>query len=163
MKTKRIVIISIMTALSFILSLIRIPIIPIAPFLTLDISSLPLLILAKHHRSLSYRVLLLSLLMTLLLHGFALSELIGMIATIIFNMIAIELLSRQSSYIQLVIWEEIVMILINLCCVLPLYRELLSFSLSFSIEHYIIWALIPFNFIKTSILYSLFRILRNVG
>ena len=163
METKKLIHISLMTALSLCLSFIRLPIIPIAPFLTLDLSSLPLMILAKKEASTAIITMWLSSGLTILLHGLQPVEMIGQLATLVFNYIVIIAIQKQYSFWKLLVLSLFAMIMLNIIVILPLYLFLFHFTLGYSLTLYIIGALIPFNVIKIGILYILFRMLRDVS
>lgn len=163
MNARKIAKVGILTAITVILSLIKIPIIPMAPFLTLDCSDLPLMLVAKKDANTSRMILALATILIILFNGGQLAIVIGLIAQVIFSLFMIEGIHKKWSIFKILTIEILMMIILNLIVVLPLYQWALDFHLSYSIWIYVIGALIPFNFIKGVILMILYRMFRNVG
>lgn len=162
MTQKKRTIISIMTALCVLLSFIKIPIIVIAPFLTLDLSLLPVMLLARHEKRLAYHTLWLSSFLMALFNGFEPSFLIGEVAQLGFGLLMVYGLSRLWSWFYLGLSEILWMIVLNMVIVLPGYEFIMHFQLDYSVTTYIIAVLLPFNIIKLIVLYFLSRMLSNI-
>lgn len=153
-----------MFILSLILAFIRIPIFPYAPFLTIDLSILPMLILAKKSNLKIIIILLIlkSLILTYL-QGANFISLIGNLSDLVFGAILICLyhLFKKNTFKSLftiTLITTVFMLLLNAFIIFPIYHEILKINLS----NLLLWiAIIPYNIIKSSILLILNRIVIN--
>lgn len=144
-------------SLSLILSYIQIPIIPIAPFLTLDVADVPLIYASLlFGRRYGVIVILCKSLFYWLLQGANMIAGIGVISTIISNLI-----------LMLVIWQclkahkktahalwsvpltlTVVMVIVNWLFLMPAYIQCFHFQLSLPLPLYLAIAVVPFNIVK---------------
>jgi len=158
--TKRMVTLALLSAMAFVLSLIKIPIIPAAPFLTLDFSDIPIFfgmyvfgpaggaIIAFIRSILQY-------VSTGGEAGFPIGATASFIASLsmIFPLYYIVTSKKMNLKNKIVaaltssISLTIVLSLVNYFFVLPAYLLVMGFDVG-SVREYILFALVPFNMIK---------------
>jgi len=170
-KTKKLVTLSLLSAMAFVLSLIKIPIIPATPFLTLDFSDIPIFfgmyvfgpaggtIIAFVRSVLQYvstggeagfpigptASFIASLSMTLPLYYIVTSKKMN---------VKNKIMATLASSVSL----TIVLSLVNYFFVLPAYLLVMGFEVG-SVRDYILFALVPFNMIKGVLLSSVIFIM----
>lgn len=162
MATKQKTLIALMSALCFLLSWLKIPIIPMAPFLTLDLYLLPIIMLVLHREKGAYTTLFLSTFLVFLFNGFDVSVMIGWLAQVVFGCVLIEGLTHHRPWWWMTITVLLAMVLLNQYIVLPLYEQVLHFQLPCHWMTYMIGALIPFNLIKIGEYYLFSRMFCNI-
>lgn len=144
-----------LVSLSLILSYIQFPIIPIAPFLTLDVSVLPLLYagIAFGMRD-GILVILCKSAIFWLFQGANLFAGIGVITTVIADLVLLVgmLLLKDKSRARMV-WVvtlilTLVMVIVNGSFIIPLYLNVLHLDLGMRLATYLVMAVVPFNLIK---------------
>lgn len=142
------------SALATILMFIAIPIIPLAPFLTVDISDVSLLLLAQMTKR-RYALVgsILSALLYWSIQAFSLPVLIGLIGHLVFTWTYICSYPKIKSLWKQIILQFIVSVLANIFFLLPAYEMLLHFELPYSLCIYLFCALLPYLIVKTALVH----------
>lgn len=157
---RKLVQVSILGGLAYLLTYLSVPIIPIAPYMKLDFGDIPILLstVLLSTRS-GIVVALLRSLLYFIFTGTSVINLIGVSSllvaslTIIFSVTIIDqLLNSKIKYVAMIILETLsltfIMSLMNYFIITPLYMQLTGFRLSFSLSSSIIYIVVPFNIIK---------------
>lgn len=157
---RKLVQVSILGGLAYLLTYLSVPIIPIAPYMKLDFGDIPILLATVLLSARSGIVVaLLRSLLYFIFTGISVINLIGVSSllvaslTIIFSVTIIEqLLNSKIKYAAMIILETlsltVIMSLMNYFIITPLYMQLTGFRLSFSLASSIIYIVVPFNIIK---------------
>lgn len=155
-QTKIYVLVGILSALSIILQFISIPIIPAAPFLKLEFSSIPMITLSifygRRYGILSAIIVnIIDALMKPSIVGFPLDQFVNVIAIIIF-MLSIHYFIIKKQYILAIIIPVIanvmLLVLLNYSFITPLYFTIAKWPLP---ENLLLWCIQiygTFNLIK---------------
>lgn len=167
-KTRRMALIAILSALSFVLMLVSFPILPGADFLKIDFSIIPILCgLVLLDLPSAYLVLLLRTVLKLLLDNRGVNDFIGLPM----NMVAIALFVAAFAFL----WKEqkgfkrfvlasvvgtvsltLSMLLLNLVFAIPLYAKFANFDIAqvIGLGQYLLYMVLPFNLLE-GLLFSL--------
>lgn len=157
---RKLVQVSILGGLAYLLTYLSVPIIPIAPYMKLDFGDIPILLATVLLSTRSGIVVaLLRSLLYFIFTGISVINLIGVSSllvaslTIIFSVTVIDqLLNSKIKYVAMIILETlsltVIMSLMNYFIITPLYMQLTGFRLSFSLSSSIIYIVVPFNIIK---------------
>ncbi|AYF92551.1 ECF transporter S component [Apilactobacillus bombintestini] len=157
---RKLVQVSILGGLAYLLTYLSVPIIPIAPYMKLDFGDIPILLATVLLSTRSGIVVaLLRSLLYFIFTGISVINLIGVSSllvaslTIIFSVTIIDqLLNSKIKYVAMIILETlsltVIMSLMNYFIITPLYMQLTGFKLSFSLSSSIIYIVVPFNIIK---------------
>lgn len=157
---RKLVQVSILGGLAYLLTYLSVPIIPIAPYMKLDFGDIPILLATVLLSTRSGIVVaLLRSLLYFIFTGISVINLIGVSSllvaslTIIFSVTIIDqLLNSKIKYVAMIILETlsltVIMSLMNYFIITPLYMQLTGFRLSFSLSSSIIYIVVPFNIIK---------------
>lgn len=157
---RKLVQVSILGGLAYLLTYLSVPIIPIAPYMKLDFGDIPILLATVLLSTRSGIVVaLLRSLLYFIFTGISVINLIGVSSllvaslTIIFSVTIIDqLLNSKIKYVAMIILETlsltVIMGLMNYFIITPLYMQLTGFRLSFSLSSSIIYIVVPFNIIK---------------
>ncbi len=167
-KTKEIVVIGLMVSLSFLLMFLGVPIIAVAPWLKIELSFLPIIILAlglnvKSALIASFLVNLLDYLLKGSLTGLPIDQLANFIATCIFLGVIYYLGKRTNNYIALFIAVAIntlMMCVLNYFIITPWYFSILGYELPSDLLGYVVSVYGTFNIIKwglVALVYQLFN------
>lgn len=154
---------AILLSLSIVLSFFKLPIFPYAPFLTLDLSLLPIILACSiFSYSTSIGVLVARFVILTLFQGLSLPVLIGSLSDTLAGLCLITfqtLITNKSNILKnliIIIITTVVMTLANYWLIFPLYASVLNTKL----PHILIWiAIVPFNIIKSFILLTLTTLL----
>lgn len=151
----RLVGIALLGAIAYILMLLEFPILPVAPWMKIDFSDIPILIgLFLFGVGGAFVITIIKLLLHSAMMGFAIYDLIGSFASFLGTAVLILafalLLSGQSQVAIVVATIGLVVIesLANLTFVLPFYLQVMGMKLSMSLNTVVLVAVIPFNLIK---------------
>ncbi|GLB46405.1 riboflavin transporter [Philodulcilactobacillus myokoensis] len=172
---KQLVQLAILAAVSYVLMLIAIPIIPVAPYMKLDLSDLPILI-GTMMMGISAGITIAtvkSLLYWITIGGASLPSLIGVFSSwaasivlllaVFFVLKSFKSHTRKLKWIMMIILATlaltIAMSLLNLYVVTPLYINMIGLKLSFSVPKLVAIAVIPFNIIKGIVIGIIFAII----
>ncbi|MBE1725813.1 Gx transporter family protein [Lactiplantibacillus plantarum] len=158
----RLVGIALLGAISYILMLLEFPILPVAPWMKIDFSDIPILIgLFLFGVGGAFVITIIKLLLHSAMMGFAIYDLIGSFASFLGTAVLILAFALVLRYyrgnpkwrmpvaivvatIGLVVIES----LANLTFVLPFYLQVMGMKLSMSLNTVVLVAVIPFNLIK---------------
>lgn len=155
----RLVGIALLGAIAYILMLLEFPILPVAPWMKIDFSDIPILIgLFLFGVGGAFVITIIKLLLHSAMMGFAIYDLIGSFASFLGTAVLILAFALVLRYyrgnpkwrmpvvatIGLVVIES----LANLTFVLPFYLQLMGMKLSMSLNTVVLVAVIPFNLIK---------------
>ncbi|WP_347131018.1 ECF transporter S component [Lactiplantibacillus plantarum] len=158
----RLVGIALLGAIAYILMLLEFPILPVAPWMKIDFSDIPILIgLFLFGVGGAFVITIIKLLLHSAMMGFAIYDLIGSFASFLGTaalILAFALVLRYYrgnpklrmpvaivvATIGLVVIES----LANLTFVLPFYLQVMGMKLSMSLNTVVLVAVIPFNLIK---------------
>ncbi|ALO04349.1 ECF transporter S component [Lactiplantibacillus paraplantarum] len=158
----RLVGIALLGAIAYILMLVEFPILPIAPWMKIDFSDIPILIgLFLFGVGGAFVITIIKLLLHSAMMGFAIYDLIGSLASFLGTAVLILAFALVLRYyrgnskwrmpvaiavatIGLVVIES----LANLTFVLPFYLQVMGMKLSMSLNTVVLVAVIPFNLIK---------------
>ncbi|TPR13885.1 ECF transporter S component [Apilactobacillus timberlakei] len=170
---QRIVQISILSGLAYLLSYISVSIIPIAPYMKLDFGDIPIL-LATILLSTSSGIIVsvMRAFLYFIFTGPSIINLIGVSSlllaslTIVLSMSLVDrLFSKKIKYVLMVLFETIsltlIMSLANYFIITPLYINLAGFHFNFSLADSILYVVIPFNIIKGLFIGIVFVIILN--
>lgn len=159
---RRLVGIALLGACAYILMLLEFPIIPIAAWMKIDFSDIPILIgLFLYGMGGAFAITLVKLFLHSATMGFAIPDLIGSLASFLGSAVLILAFALVLRYfhgnekwrmplaiiiatIGLVIVES----LANLTFVLPFYMQVMGMKLSVSLNTLVLIAVVPFNLIK---------------
>lgn len=162
-QVQRMVGISCLSALAFILMLFELPILPIAPYLKLDFSDLPVLIGGFIYGPTGgMMIALLKCLIHALIRGFSVGELVGVLGNLMSSFALLlpfcYVWRRHSKWpFKRQLWLGgslatltlvVVMALLNWLVLTPLYMALWNWKSTLPIPQLIAIAVIPFNLIK---------------
>lgn len=149
-------------AIAYILMLLEFPILPVAPWMKIDFSDIPILIgLFLFGVGGAFVITIIKLLLHSAMMGFAIYDLIGSFASFLGTAVLILAFALVLRYyrgnpkwrmpvaivvatIGLVVIES----LANLTFVLPFYLQVMGMKLSMSLNTVVLVAVIPFNLIK---------------
>lgn len=167
-KTRRMALIAILSALSFVLMLVSFPIIPGADFLKIDFSIIPILfgLVMLDLRS-AYTILVLRTLLKLLLNNRGVNDVIGlpmnMVALGLF-VAAFALIWKEKESLKTFVLASLVgtvsltlaMIGLNLVFAIPLYAKFANFDINqfIGLGKYMLYMVLPFNLVE-GVLFSL--------
>ncbi|MDG2543591.1 ECF transporter S component [Lactiplantibacillus plantarum] len=158
----RLVGIALLGAIAYILMLLEFPILPVAPWMKIDFSDIPILIgLFLFGVGGAFVITIIKLLLHSAMMGFAIYDLIGSFASFLGTAVLILAFALVLRYyrgnpkwrmpvaivvatIGLVVIES----LANLTFVLPFYLQVMGMKLSMSLNTVVLGAVIPFNLIK---------------
>ena len=158
----RLVGIALLGAIAYILMLLEFPILPVAPWMKIDFSDIPILIgLFLFGVGGAFVITIINLLLHSAMMGFAIYDLIGSFASFLGTAVLILAFALVLRYyrgnpkwrmpvaivvatIGLVVIES----LANLTFVLPFYLQVMGMKLSMSLNTVVLVAVIPFNLIK---------------
>ena len=172
---RRLVGIALLGACAYILMLLEFPIIPIASWMKIDFSDIPILIgLFLYGMGGAFAITIVKLVLHSATMGFALPDLIGSLASFMGSamlIIAFALVLRYYhgdpkfrmplaitlATIGLVIIES----LANLTFVLPFYMQVMGMKLGFSLNYLVLVAVVPFNLIKGLLVGNVFWLVYN--
>ncbi|MCT0222959.1 ECF transporter S component [Lactiplantibacillus plantarum] len=158
----RLVGIALLGAIAYILMLLEFPILPVAPWMKIDFSDIPILIgLFLFDVGGAFVITIIKLLLHSAMMGFAIYDLIGSFASFLGTAVLILAFALVLRYyrgnpkwrmpvaivvatIGLVVIES----LANLTFVLPFYLQVMGMKLSMSLNTVVLVAVIPFNLIK---------------
>lgn len=158
----RLVGIALLGAIAYILMLLEFPILPVAPWMKIDFSDIPILIgLFLFGVGGAFVITIIKLLLHSAMMGFAIYDLIGSFASFLGTAVLILAFALVLRYyrgnpkwrmpvaivvatIGLVVIES----LSNLTFVLPFYLQVMGMKLSMSLNTVVLVAVIPFNLIK---------------
>ncbi|ATL78958.1 ECF transporter S component [Lactiplantibacillus plantarum] len=158
----RLVGIALLGAIAYILMLLEFPILPVAPWMKIDFSDIPILIgLFLFGVGGAFVITIIKLLLHSAMMGFAIYDLIGSFASFLGTAVLILAFALVLCYyrgnpkwrmpvaivvatIGLVVIES----LANLTFVLPFYLQVMGMKLSMSLNTVVLVAVIPFNLIK---------------
>lgn len=158
----RLVGIALLGAIAYILMLLEFPILPVAPWMKIDFSDIPILIgLFLFGVGGAFVITIIKLLLHSAMMGFAIYDLIGSFASFLGTAVLILAFALILRYyrgnpkwrmpvaivvatIGLVVIES----LANLTFVLPFYLQVMGMKLSMSLNTVVLVAVIPFNLIK---------------
>ena len=158
----RLVGIALLGAIAYILMLLEFPILPVAPWMKIDFSDIPILIgLFLFGVGGAFVITIIKLLLHSAMMGFAIYDLIGSFASFLGTAVFILAFALVLRYyrgnpkwrmpvaivvatIGLVVIES----LANLTFVLPFYLQVMGMKLSMSLNTVVLVAVIPFNLIK---------------
>lgn len=172
-KTRKLVVVAMLGAISFVLMFFEFPILPMFTFLKIDFSDIPVLISAFIFGPVSgVLVAVVRSLLNLLVKGAELTRLVGNIAGLLASiayMLPIYYVFRKSmkkgmQFLGLglgVIAMTIVMSLANYFVIMPLYLKLGGLPPGTSISHMVVAAIIPFNILKGAIVSVAFAVILN--
>ena len=161
MSSQKLKIVSLL-ALSVVLSFFKIPLFPYAPFLTLDLSLLPILIaLVALNLRASLQLLIYKFILLSLLQGFSLLVIIGNFTDFLTGCLLVFFMAWLQKdtfweYFLNVVLTTSIMCGINNWLIFPMYQHFFQIKLS----SLLIWtAILPFNVIKCSLLIWLTRLM----
>ncbi|MCG0731014.1 ECF transporter S component [Lactiplantibacillus plantarum] len=166
----RLVGIALLGAIAYILMLLEFPILPVAPWMKIDFSDIPILIgLFLFGVGGAFVITIIKLLLHSAMMGFAIYDLIGSFASFLGTAVLILAFALVLRYyrgnpkwrmpvaivvatIGLVVIES----LANLTFVLPFYLQVMGMKLSMSLNTVVLVAVIPFNLIKGLLMGNVF-------
>ncbi|MCG0660989.1 ECF transporter S component [Lactiplantibacillus plantarum] len=166
----RLVGIALLGAIAYILMLLEFPILPVAPWMKIDFSDIPILIgLFLFGVGGAFVITIIKLLLHSAMMGFAIYDLIGSFASFLGTAVLILAFALVLRYyrgnpkwrmpvailvatIGLVVIES----LANLTFVLPFYLQVMGMKLSMSLNTVVLVAVIPFNLIKGLLVGNIF-------
>lgn len=151
----RLVGIALLGAIAYILMLLEFPILPVAPWMKIDFSDIPILIgLFLFGVGGAFVITIIKLLLHSAMMGFAIYDLIGSFASFLGTAVLILAFALVLRYyrgnpkwrmpVAIVVIES----LANLTFVLPFYLQVMGMKLSMSLNTVVLVAVIPFNLIK---------------
>ncbi|WP_137625576.1 ECF transporter S component [Lactiplantibacillus pingfangensis] len=159
---RRLVGIALLGACAYILMLLEFPIIPIAAWMKIDFSDIPILIgLFLYGMGGAFAITLVKLFLHSATMGFAIPDLIGSLASFLGSAVLIIAFALVLRYfhgnekwrmplaiILATVGLVIVESLANLTFVLPFYMQVMGMKLSVSLNTLVLIAVVPFNLIK---------------
>lgn len=159
---RRLVGIALLGAVSYVLSLVEFPILPMASWMKIDFSDIPILIgLLIYGIGGAFTITVIKLVIHSAMTGFAIYSLIGAFASflgsaslIIFFALVLRYFKGDAKWrmplavgvstIALTVIES----LANLTFVLPFYLQVMGFDLNLSLDKFVLFVVVPFNLIK---------------
>lgn len=158
----RLVGIALLGAIAYILMLLEFPILPVAPWMKIDFSDIPILIgLFLFGVGGAFVITIIKLLLHSAMMGFAIYDLIGSFASFLGTAVLILAFALVLRYYRgNPKWRMLVAIVVatiglvvieslaNLTFVLPFYLQVMGMKLSMSLNTVVLVAVIPFNLIK---------------
>ncbi|MCF6515015.1 ECF transporter S component [Lactobacillus sp. S2-2] len=171
---KKMVQISVISGISYLLMFLAVPIIPVVPYLKIDFSDIPILIgITLFGFRGSVIATLLKGLLYFITTGLSIPSFIGVLssitATIILlifyylmrNMLNQNIYTKGLKVSIISIILTIIMSVENLFIITPLYLKVLNMDLGMSVIKLIIYGVIPFNLIKGILVGGLFMVISN--
>jgi riboflavin transporter len=170
---RRMIQVSVLGGLAYVLTYLAIPIIPMAPYMKLDFGDIPILLATV---LLSVRsgilVAVLRSLLYFVFTGISLINLVGITAlliasvTIILVVASVEKMVHGKVKYPLMILGTataltIIMSLLNYFVITPLYIQMAGFKLSLNLRLYVFYTVVPFNLIKGLLIGMVFAIVIN--
>lgn len=171
--TRKLVVVAMLGAISFILMFFEFPILPMFPFLKVDFSDVPVLISTFVFGPISgILVAFVRSLLNLLIKGAELTRLVGNIAGLLASILylfPIYAVFRYSmkKWMQILgvtcgtIAMTIFMAIVNYFIIMPLYLKIGGLPPGTSISQMVVAAVIPFNLLKGAIVGTAFIIILN--
>ncbi|QLK64258.1 ECF transporter S component [Lactiplantibacillus plantarum] len=158
----RLVGIALLGAIAYILMLLEFPILPVAPWMKIDFSDIPILIgLFLFGVGGAFVITIIKLLLHSAMMGFAIYDLIGSFASFLGTAVLILAFALVLRYyrgnpklrmpvaiVVATIGLVVIKSLANLTFVLPFYLQVMGMKLSMSLNTVVLVAVIPFNLIK---------------
>lgn len=172
-KTRKLVIVAMLGAISFVLMFFEFPILPMFSFLKIDFSDVPVLLSAFIFGPISgILVAVIRSLLNLLIKGAELTRLVGNIAGLLASiayMLPIYYIFRKSmkkgmQFLGMasgVVAMTIVMSIANYFVIMPLYLKLGGLPPGTSVSQMVVAAIIPFNLLKGAIVSVAFAVILN--
>ncbi|WP_268913115.1 ECF transporter S component [Lentilactobacillus sp. SPB1-3] len=176
MIVSRTVQLSVLSAMSYVLMFIAVPIIPFVPWMKIDLSDIPILIAAVVFGPASGIVVAgLKAALYWVTTGASVINLIGVAAafvssiTLIIGYELVASLTRNSKkwvqnltlVISMVLSITVVMTLLNWLFVLPMYMQLVGLKLSMPLNAILLYGVAPFNIIKGITVSIVFLLLKD--
>lgn len=165
MTHKKLIISILLGTMSYLVMYISIPIIPIVPYMTLDLSGiLVLLSFFILNQKYGYITLLTKEILHLILKGLSIGNLIGVIADALAIIVLAEVLffiikKYKNHFIIATVISAIIMTVVmsilNYYIILPLYIKVLGMQIKISLLKVILFGVVPFNLIKGTIVSGL--------
>lgn len=161
-KTRRMALITLLSALSFVLMLVSFPIIPGADFLKMEFSIVPILFgLVLLDLKSAYAILALRTVLKLLLNNRGVTDMIGlpmnMVALAVF-IVAFAFLWKNRPGVKTFVLASVVgtlsltliMVVLNLVFAIPLYATFAQFDIAklIGISKYMLYMVLPFNLLE---------------
>lgn len=171
----RLVGIALLGAIAYILMLLEFPILPVAPWMKIDFSDIPILIgLFLFGVGGAFIITIIKLLLHSAMVGFAVYNLIGSLASFLGTAILILAFAAVLRYYRgnpkwrmplaicvATIGLTVIESLANLTFVLPFYLEVMGMKLSMSLNTIVLVAVVPFNLIKGLLVGNVFWLVYN--
>lgn len=165
--------IAILVAIAYVLTLIAVPIIPIAPYLKLDFSDLPILMATVTMGiGAGISVSALAIFLHMLMTGFALPILLGdavLFISSLTSLLTVDLLinwiRRRRTWQRVLLL--IILITVNLTVIMaltnlftiPLYMRMVGMTINLPVIKILAFGVVPFNIIKGLVIGLLFTVL----
>ncbi|MCL0311674.1 ECF transporter S component [Apilactobacillus sp. TMW 2.2459] len=176
---KRLVTISILSGLAFFLMYIKFPVIPIASYMTIDFSDIPILIGAlTFTRKDGFMIALLKSLLYFIFTGPSIVNLIGVGSSFISSLIILFsvtfFVKRFNGIKEIILGTTFttlaltaVMSVLNFFVITPLYINVIGFKFAYSVQDLVLYAVVPFNITKGLIVTLTFmliykKIIKNI-
>ncbi|MCT3329077.1 ECF transporter S component [Lactiplantibacillus pentosus] len=171
----RLVGIALLGAIAYILMLLEFPILPVAPWMKIDFSDIPILIgLFLFVGGGAFIITIIKLLLHSAMVGFAVYNLIGSLASFLGTAILILAFAAVLRYYRgnpkwrmplaicvATIGLTVIESLANLTFVLPFYLQVMGMKLSMSLNTIVLVAVVPFNLIKGLLVGNVFWLVYN--
>ncbi|MBU7447728.1 MULTISPECIES: Gx transporter family protein [Lactiplantibacillus] len=171
----RLVGIALLGAIAYILMLLEFPILPVAPWMKIDFSDIPILIgLFLFGVGGAFVITIIKLLLHSAMVGFAVYNLIGSLASFLGTAILILAFAAVLRYYRgnpkwrmplaicvATIGLTVIESLANLTFVLPFYLQVMGMKLSMSLNTIVLVAVVPFNLIKGLLVGNVFWLVYN--
>ncbi|MCT3063833.1 ECF transporter S component [Lactiplantibacillus pentosus] len=171
----RLVGIALLGAIAYILMLLEFPILPVAPWMKIDFSDIPILIgLFLFGVGGAFIITIIKLLLHSAMVGFAVYNLIGSLASFLGTAILILAFAAVLRYYRgnpkwrmplaicvATIGLTVIESLANLTFVLPFYLQVMGMKLSMSLNTIVLVAVVPFNLIKGLLVGNVFWLVYN--
>ncbi|MCT0161472.1 ECF transporter S component [Lactiplantibacillus pentosus] len=171
----RLVGIALLGAIAYILMLLEFPILPVAPWMKIDFSDIPILIgLFLFGVGGAFIITIIKLLLHSAMVGFAVYNLIGSLASFLGTAILILAFAAVLRYYRgnpkwrmplaicvATIGLTVIESLANLTFVLPFYLQVMGMKLSMSLNTIVLVAVVPFNLIKGLLVGNVFLLVYN--
>lgn len=171
----RLVGIALLGAIAYILMLLEFPILPVAPWMKIDFSDIPILIgLFLFGVGGAFIITIIKLLLHSAMVGFAVYNLIGSLASFLGTAILILAIAAVLRYYRgnpkwrmplaicvATIGLTVIESLANLTFVLPFYLQVMGMKLSMSLNTIVLVAVVPFNLIKGLLVGNVFWLVYN--
>ncbi|WP_318766079.1 ECF transporter S component [Lactiplantibacillus carotarum] len=159
---RRLVGIALLGACAYILMLLEFPILPMASWMKIDFSDIPILIgLLLYGVGGAFTITIIKLVIHSAMMGFAVYDLIGSLASFLGSASLIIVFAVIMRYYKgnpkwrmpiaiglATIALTVVESLANLTFVLPFYLQVMGFNLSLSLNKFVLFVVVPFNLIK---------------